>query len=260
MNMNLILVNGLFNIVGFLIGLVALFLLFGIVNRTKDEVKHGFIFILFALVAFIIFEFLQIVEAYQIINQTTIAVDVFGVVFIFLILIGTWQLRSLIRGLSDFGQAFVLTSEKKYEDKLVSLIKNSKNVCYVTFDKPYEKVVDLLSLYNIDSSKLQFIDASGVKCNADNCVEIPNKPDEIKVALDRLLKEKDLGCVIIDDIAGLKNIEEFELPKFVQDTASLIKSNEVQGLFLGKLENMDKNTINDISMLVDKVIGDEEKW
>ena len=87
-----------------------------------------------------------------------------------------------------------------------------------------------------------------------------NKPDDIKAALGRLLKEKDLGCVIIDDIAGLKNIEEFELPKFVQDTASLIKSNEVQGLFLGKLENMDKNTINDISMLVDKVIGDEEKW
>ena len=255
-----ILVNGLFNIIGFLIGLVVLFLVFGVVKRTKDEVRNGFIFILFALIAFIIFEFLQIVGAYQIIGQTTIAIDVAGVVFIFLILIGMWQLRSLIRGLSDFGQAFVLTSEKNYEDKLVSLVKNSKNVCYVTFDKPYEKVVDLLNLYNIDSSKLQFIDASSVKCNADNCVEIPNKPDDIKLALDRLLKEKEIGCVIIDDIAGLKNIEEFELPKFVQDIASLIKSNEAQGLFLGKLENINKNAINDISMLVDKIIGDEEKW
>ena len=185
--------------------------------------------------------------------------DVFSVVFVLLILIGMWQLRSLIRGLSDFGQAFILTSDDRYEDKLVSLMKGSKNVCYVTLNRPYDKVVDLLNIYNIDSSKVQFIDASGVKCDADNCIEISNTPDDIKVALDRILKEKDLGCVIIDDIAGLKNIEKFELPKFVQDTSSLIKSNEVQGLFIGKLENLDKEIINDITMLVDKVIGDEVK-
>jgi len=256
MIMIVLFVNGLFNIVGFLIGLIALVVLFGIVSRTKDEVKRGFIFILFALVSFIIFEFLQIFQIYQIIDQT-IAIDVFSVVFVLLILIGMWQLRSLIRGLSDFGQAFILTSNDKHDDKLVSLLKGTKNVCYVTLNRSYGKVVDLLDAYNIDSSKVQFIDASGVKCDADNCIEISNTPDDIKVTLDRLLKEKDLSCVIIDDIAGLKNIEKFELPKFVQDTSSLIKSNEVQGLFIGKLENLDKNIINDITMLVDKVIGDE---
>lgn len=251
-----ILVNGLIHMVSFLIGLVAIIVLFGIVSRTKDEVSRGFTFLLLALITFVIFELLQILEIYQIINQTIIT-EIIGIVFVILILLGMWQLRSLIRGLSDFGQAFVLTSNKGYEDKLISLMKSGKNVCFVTLNNSYEKVTDMLKLYNIDSSKVQIIDASGVKCDADNCVGISNNPDEIKVTLDRMLKEKDLNCVIIDDIAGLKNIEKFEIPKFVQDTSSLIKSNEVQGLFLGKIENLEKETINDITMLVDKVIGDE---
>lgn len=253
-----VLVNGLFHIVSFFIGLAAIVVLFGIVSRTKDEVSRGFLFILFALIAFVFIEFLQIFEIYQIINQS-ILVDILGVAFVLLILIGMWQLRSLIRGLSDFGQAFVLTSNKGYEDKLVSLVKNAKNVCYVTLDKPYEEVTNMLKINNIDSSKVQFIDASGVKCDADNCIGISNNPDEIKVAIDRILKEKDLSCVIIDDIAGLKNIEKFELPKFVQDTSSLIKSNKVQGLFIGRMENLEKETINDITMLVDKVTGDVKR-
>ena len=220
------------------------------------SVTVGFIFLFLGLVAFIIFGLVKLLESYQIIIRT-VASDVFLMIFILLIIAGMWKLKTLIKGLSDFGQAFVLTSNDKHDDKLVSLLKNTKNVCYVTLNRPYDKVVDLLNIYNIDSSRVQFIDASGVKCDADNCIEISNTPDDIKVALDRILKEKDLGCVIIDDIAGLKNIEKFELPKFVQDTSSLIKSNEVQGLFIGKLENLDKEIINDISMLVDKVIGDD---
>ena len=238
-------IEGILTIAGFLLGLVALFISFGIINRTKDEVRYGFIFLFLGLVAFIIFGLVKLLESYQIIIRT-VASDVFLMIFILLIIAGMWKLKTLIKGLSDFGQAFVLTSNDKHDDKLVSLLKNTK-------------VVDLLNIYNIDSSRVQFIDASGVKCDADNCIEISNTPDDIKVALDRILKEKDLGCVIIDDIAGLKNIEKFELPKFVQDTSSLIKSNEVQGLFIGKLENLDKEIINDITMLVDKVIGDEVK-
>ena len=69
MKMVLIFVNGLFNISAFLIGLVALVVLFGIVSRTKDEVKRGFIFVLLALVSFVIFEFLQIFEIYQILDS-----------------------------------------------------------------------------------------------------------------------------------------------------------------------------------------------
>jgi hypothetical protein len=76
--------------------------------------------------------------------------------------------------------------------------------------------------------------------------------------LDRVLKEKGLRCVVIDDITELKNIESFELPLFIQDTSSLIKTNEAQGFFIGKMEHLGKETINDISMIVDKMISEEK--
>lgn len=251
--------EGLFNIVGFFIGLLALVVSFGIVNRTKNEVRTGFILVFFGMFAFVILGFLKIFESYQIINRT-IATDVFLLVFILLLVMGMWKLRKLIRSLSDFGQAFVLTSNDKYDNRLISLVKDMKGICYVTLEEPYKKVIDFFDLYNIDTSKIHFIDASGEKCDAENCIVIKNNPDEIKNTIDRVLKEKDLGVVVIDNIASVEDIEKFEIPKFVQDTASMIKSNQAQGFFIGELDNLDKETINDITMLVDKVIGDDEKW
>jgi len=253
-------VNGLLNAIGFAIGLVAVIILFGIIKRTKDGVRHSFLVILLGMVAFVILEFFKILEAFDIIISQTIPLmaDLFGVFFVLLLVGGMWNLRILIRGLSEFGQAFVLTSEEKYENKLVDIVRNVRGVCYVTLEEPYKNVVDFLDLYSIDTSTMQFIDASGVKCDAENCIEIKNNPDEIRTTLDRVLKERDLNVVVIDNVAAVKKIKKFELPKFVQDTASLIKANKAQGFFIGKIEKLGKQTINDITMLVDKVIGEDE--
>ena len=165
-------------------------------------------------------------------------------------------MRTLIKGLSDFGQAFVVTSADKYEDRLVSIIKDVRDVCYVALREPCKKTVETLDIYNVDTSSMQFIDASDMKCNAENCIDVKNNPDDIKSAIDRVLKEKNISCVIVDDITAVKKIKSFELPLFIQDTSSLIKANEAQGFFMGKIENLSKQTINDITMVVDKVIGE----
>ena len=243
------------SIIGFIVGLVAVIVLFGIIKRTKDLVKHGFIFALIGMVAFVVLEALKVFEVFLIIPQT-IAADVLAVVFVVFLVAGMWKLKTLIRGLSDFGQAFVITSKDKYEDKLVSLVKDIRGICYVTLEEPYKKIVDMLDLYSIDTSSMQFIDASGVQCEAGNCIEVKNNPDAIKSTLDRVLKEKNISCVIVDDVTAVKKIESFELPIFIQDTSSLIKANEAQGFFIGKMENLGKQTINDITMIVDKVIGE----
>lgn len=154
--------SGLFNILGFIIGLIAVVILFGIVKRTKDEVRYGFLFVLLGMFAFVLLEAFKIFEAFQIIRQAMLA-EIFGIVFVVLLVIGMWKLRTLIRGLSDFGQAFVITSEDKHEDKLVSIVKDVRDVCYVTLKEPYKKIVDILDLYSIDTSSMQFIDASGVQ-------------------------------------------------------------------------------------------------
>lgn len=249
-------VSGFFSIFGFIIGLVAVFILFGIVKRTKDEIRHGFLFVLLGMLAFVLLEAFRIFEVFQIIRQAMLA-EIFSIVFAALLVMGLWKIKALIRGLSDFGQAFVITHKGKHEDKLVSVVKGVKGVCYVTLKDSYKKLAEILDMYNIDTSAMQFIDASGVNCDADNCISIKNDPEEIKSNIDRILKEKGISCVVIDDVTAVKKIEKFELPIFIQDISSLIKANEAQGFFIGRMEFLDKQIINDIAMVVDKVMGEK---
>jgi hypothetical protein len=253
--MDIIEMDGLFNIISFIVSLVIIVILFGIIRRTKDEIKYGFLFIFLGIITFTLFEVVKIFEAYQIINKANI-LELLSIVFIILLAVGMWKLRTLIRGLSDFGQAFVITSADKYDNKLISIIKDVRDVCYVTIKESYTKTADILDLYGIDTSKIQFIDASGEKCKADNCINIQNNANDIKSTINRVLKEKNIRSVIVDDVTEVKNVESFELPLFIQETSSLIKANEAQGFFMAKIENLSMQTINDINMIVDKVVSD----
>jgi hypothetical protein len=251
-------INGLFGLFGFIFGLISIIFLFGIIKRTKDDIRHGFMLLFAAIVSFVVFEIFTILSSYQILSGMPVVTNVFMLVFIFFITAGMFKLKTLIRGLSDFGQAFIVTSEKSHEDKLASIVKDVKDVCFITLKNPYREVVKTLAFHNIDTASMQFIDASGTKSDAENCTSIKNNPEDIKKALDRILKEKGSRCVVVDEISELKGIKDFEIPLFIQDASSLIKTNESQGFFVGKIEKLGKGTINDISLIVDKTIGDDK--
>jgi hypothetical protein len=257
-SMDLLSASGLLSIIGFCFGLCTIGIVFAIIKRTKSAIRQGFGFLLIGMIAFVSLETFKIFELFLILPQT-IAPELFTVIFIFFLVIGLYKLKTLIKNLSDFGQVFLITSKDKYESKLVDLVKNIRGICYLTLEEPYEKIVDVFDLYGIDTSGFHFLDASGGECNAKNCVMVKNNPSDIKSSLDRVLKEKDIKCVIVDNVSALKNVEKFEMPLFIQDAASLIKSNGAQGFFIGKIESLDKQTINDISMIMDRVLGDE-KW
>ncbi len=247
--------TGLLSIIGFIVGLVALVLLFGIVKRTKDAVSHGFLFVLLAVLSLAIVEVVTVLETYQLIGSTMIA-EAFYLVFLVLLVAGLWKLRSLIRGLSDFGQAFVLTTKEKHEESLVSLFKGVRGACLVSLEEPYTTMIKRLEVYGINPLSLRVLDASGEKCTADNCTSIQNNPEAIKQAVERVLKEQMVNCVVIDHLSAVKKVKTFELPLFVQELSSLIKAHRAQGFFIGKMEQLEKGTISDITMLVDKVVGD----
>jgi len=258
MNINSIELSGILSIITFVIGLVGLVILYAIVKRTKEKMRVGVLFVLLGVAAFVLLKFFEILNVFQIVGQTFMT-DILEIIFILLLVFGVWELRSLIMGLSDFGQAFVLTSKEKYEDNLVSIVKNARGVCYVTIEKPYKKIIDLFSLYGINSSPMQFIDATGEKGDAGNVIAIKNTPHDIKITVDKVLKEKNIKVVVIDNVESVKAIKKFELPRFVQDMTLLIKANRAQGFFIGKTENLEVQTLNDIAMFVDKVTGDV-KW
>jgi len=237
--------------------LVGIVLLIGITKRTTGKIKQAFSFILVSMIAFLAFGTLSAFKVFQIIDLTIVA-DLFEVFFVLFMIASFWNLRSLIKDMSDFGQALVLTSKDKHDDKLLSIIKDSKEICFVTLERPYRKLVDFFSVYNIDTAKMHFIDASDEVCNEYNCTKINNDPEELKSNISRILKEKNINCILIDNISAVKKIKDFELPKFVQETALIVKSNKVQGFFIEEIDKISKQIMNDISMLVDKVVGDEE--
>jgi hypothetical protein len=258
MNINQIELSGIIYIFSFIVSLVGLLIVYGIVKRTKDKMRYGLIYVLLGIAVFVLLKAFEIFEVFQIVGQTIIT-DLLEILFIFLLVAGMWKLRTLIKGLSDYGQAFVLTSKEKYEDNLVSIVKNVRGVCYVTTEQPYKKIVDLFSLYGIDTSTMQFIDATGGEGDAENVITIKNTPDDIKTTLDKVLKEKNINVVVIDNVSAVKLTKKFELPRFVQDMTLLIKANRSQGFFIGKTEDLGVQTMNDIAMFVDKVTGDV-KW
>jgi len=258
MNINQIELSGIIYIFTFIVALVGLLIVFGIVKRTKDKMRYGLLYVLLGMVVFVLLKAFEIFGAFQIMGQTIIT-DLLEIIFILLLVTGMWKLRTLIMGLSDYGQAFVLTSKDKYEDNLVSIVKNVRGVCFVTTEQPYKKIVSLFNLYGIDTSTMQFIDATGGEGGAENVIAIKNTPDDIKTTLDKVLKEKNINVVVIDNVSAVKIIKKFELPKFVQDMTLLIKANRAQGFFIGKTEDLGVQTMNDITMFVDKVTGDV-KW
>lgn len=256
--MNQIELSEIFYIFTFIISLFGVLIVFSIVKRTKEKMRYGLLYVLLSMVVFVLLKTLDIFWMFQIESQTLIT-DILEIIFILLLVAGMWKLRTLIKDLSDYGQAFVLTSKEKYEDTLVSIVKNVRGICIVSMERPYKKMVDFLSLYGIDTSKMQFIDATGEKVESSNAIAVKNNPEDIKTTLDKVLKEKSINVVVIDNVSAVKIIKKFELPKFVQDMSLLIKANRAQGFFIGIIEDLGVQTLNDITMFVDKVTGDV-KW
>ena len=169
---------------------------------------------------------------------------------------GTYRLRIIIKGISDYGQVFVISSKNNLDDTIVKLIKNRKNICYITLEKSVKDINVIFDTYFIDKSSFIFIDGSKNQGSFNNCINIENNPESIKTNLEKILKEKKIDCVFFDDVSSVKKIEEYNISRFIQDLSLLIKSNESVGFFIGKIENLKKETINDVMMFVDKVIGD----
>jgi hypothetical protein len=165
MTMDLLTASGLLNIIGFCFGLFTIALVFAIMKRTKSAIRQGFGFLLISMITFVLLETLKIFELFLIVPQTIVP-DLFTIIFIFFLVIGLYKLKTLIKNLSDFGQAFLITSKDKYESKLADLVKNIRGICYLTLEEPYKKIVDVFDLYGVDTSGFQFLDASGGVCNA----------------------------------------------------------------------------------------------
>ena len=96
--MDPIILTRIFSLIGFIIGLVSIIIVSGIIKRTKDAVRTGFIFVLISICAFVIFEAFVLLEVFLIVPQSNTA-DILAIVFVGFFLAGMWKLKMLIKEL-----------------------------------------------------------------------------------------------------------------------------------------------------------------
>lgn len=132
---------------------------------------------------------------------------------------------------------------------------------YITINRPYKSMVQLLERKNINFRNMSFIDCitkeSGEKVVAKNCyfVGSPSDLTEIAIALDPVFKEGKHKFVFLDSLDTLAIYNPIEsVIKFAHFLTSKVRLHDISGIFLAVHENSDERMVKELAQFCDKVI------
>lgn len=167
----------------------------------------------------------------------------------------------------NFIAAFVTNSEK-YEKVnfhiLDILLKNKNSGGYVTVNRPYKNIVDVLKKNNIDHKKIFFIDcitksAGGNISKEKGCVFIdsPDNLTELSIEIHNYIsRTKDKKrFLFIDSLStlGIHN-NPLTLLRFIHYITGKMRIFNLNGVMMSLNEETDRKIISELSQLCDKII------
>lgn len=140
-----------------------------------------------------------------------------------------------------------------------SVTEASKNIIYVTLNKPYKVLADSFSKQGIDLGKIHFIDGiSGTVKADDNCkvtfVASPKALTELSIEITESMKDG-IDAIIFDSVSTLLVYEEAStVVKFMHSLIAKIRESNKNCIITSLLDDADKSLLKDIGMFVDKVV------
>lgn len=146
---------------------------------------------------------------------------------------------------------------------LLSLLMKKADVkgSYISVNKPYKSVIQLLEKQNINVGNLFFIDCitSVVKdeLNTKSCyfVGSPSNLTEIAIALDPVFSEGKHEFVFLDSLDTLAVYNSVEsVIKFAHFLTSKVRLHDLSGVMLAVHESSDARLITELAQFCDKVI------
>lgn len=155
----------------------------------------------------------------------------------------------------------VVVPEAEYSEKIKDLsagaLKRRKKICYVTLNKPYKTMAELLGK-QMDFSKFIFIDAvtndMSLKNSGVAFVSSPGEITELEIEITRAL-DSGADMLIIDSLSTLLIYgNALDVVKFMHHLATSLRMKNKMGVFLVLEKDVDNGAIKDISMFVDNVI------
>lgn len=171
----------------------------------------------------------------------------------------------------DFGkeihdnEVLVVVCSENYQKILMDVIKEAEKrfekLCFVTLNKPYNNLAEILKKNNIDIKKFSFIDAitsTVVKPgSAKNCVFVtaPNALTELNIAITKECKNFNPRLFIFDSLSNLLVYEKGPvLIEFVHSVIQSVKMYKIKIIFTALKSDIDSALMKDLSMFADKVI------
>ncbi|MBU4501742.1 MAG: DUF835 domain-containing protein [Nanoarchaeota archaeon] len=177
--------------------------------------------------------------------------------------------KTLEKELKNLPENFVVMAIvpfKHFEEAnlhLLSILINNYNRkgSYITINRPYKSMIQLLKRENIDIRNLFFIDCITKEISeqkkSKNCyfVGSPNNLTEIAVALDPTFKEGKNKFVFLDSLDTLTVYNSVEsVIKFAHFLTSKVRLHDLSGVMLAVHENSDSRLIMELAQFCDKVI------
>jgi hypothetical protein len=152
----------------------------------------------------------------------------------------------------------------QYLTRLVDIVKatdaSSKKICYVSLNKPYNSIIDMINNNGLDLKKYFFIDVltSTVKTPTpvENCefVESPNAITDIGLAFTKAVQEKGCDNILFDTISTLTIYHDIaEIIKFTQNLMTKARVTNVKSVYIALKEDS-AELVKDLTMFVDEVI------
>ena len=181
-------------------------------------------------------------------------------------------MRDLSKELSKLPPNFIIgliTNSDDYEDinmgVLDFLLKTKGSTgSYITVNRPYINVIDVLKANNIDHKKLHFIDCitktlGGKVSKVPNCefVESPSHLTDIAIALHKYVSSSNEKnrFLHVDSLSTLCiHNDTSSVLKFVHYLTGKMRLFGLNGIIISLREETDKKLIGELSQFCDKMI------
>lgn len=171
---------------------------------------------------------------------------------------------SLITEIKNKQIVLIVLPKAKYATQLINVIKavdaSSKKICYISLNKPYKSIIDVLKKNSLNLAKYFFIDVltSTVEtpAPAKNCefVQSPSALTDISLAFTKAVHEKACDNVLFDTISTLSIYQSIdEIIKFTQTLMTKARVNNVKSAYIALKEDSPE-LVKDLTMFVDGVV------
>jgi archaellum biogenesis ATPase FlaH len=143
---------------------------------------------------------------------------------------------------------------------MINLLTNKRKAKggYITANRPYSNIIELMKKNDIDHNNLFFIDCVTEKDeSADNCVFLKSSESltNIGIALDPIYKSDTHSFIVLDSLDALSIYnKKKDIIRFTHELINKTRENKMSGIMVGLPEDADKEILDHLASFCDTVI------